>query len=161
MAVTYEPIGTQTVSGTSTVTVSFTSIPSTYTDLVLVASFTESVDAVALLRFNSDTGANYSRTSLRGNGTTADTTISSGQTYINFAFGTLNSLTTVIWNIFDYANTTTFKSCVSRNNTTSDSLGATVGLWRSTSAITTVSYTANSGYVVAGSTFALYGIKAA
>lgn len=161
MAITYEPIGTQTVSGTSTSTVSFTSIPSTYTDLVLVSSVTESVDAVSYLRFNSDTGTNYSRISLRGSGSAADSTSSSSQSFISFSFGTLNSLTTVIWNIFDYANTTTYKSCISRNNTTVDYVGSTVGMWRSTSAITTVSMTVASGYIVAGSTFTLYGIKAA
>lgn len=161
MPATYEPIGTTTVSGTSTTTITFSSIPQTYTDLVLVSSVDNSTDVVNYLRFNSDTGTNYSRTTLRGTGSVADSTRSSSQTFITFSFGTLSSPVTVIWHILNYSNTTTYKSCVSRNSNTFDSVGAVAGLWQSTAAISTVSVTVASGYIVADSTFTLYGIKAA
>ena len=71
MPATYQPIETQTVSGTSTSTVTFSSIPQTYTDLVLVSAITQSADVSNYLRFNSDTGTNYSRTRLVGTGSSA------------------------------------------------------------------------------------------
>lgn len=68
MAATYEPIATTTASGSSS-SITFSSISSAYTDLVLVAnaSVTSGSDT-AILRFNGDTGSNYSRTFLSGNG---------------------------------------------------------------------------------------------
>jgi hypothetical protein len=161
MPATYEPISTQTVSGTSTSTVTFSSIPQTYTDLILVSTLSQSADVSTLLRFNSDTATNYSSTRLRGTGAAASSERSSNGTGIEYWFGTLTGFGNVIWQIQNYSNATTYKSCLSRSNNTVDWMGASVGLWRSTAAISTVSYTVSSGYVIAGSTFTLYGIKAA
>lgn len=161
MPATYEPISTQTVSGTSTSTITFSSIPQTYTDLVLVSVVTQSADVGSNLRFNSDTGTNYSYTRLAGTGSSANSERVANLTLIPFSFGTLNQLTNVIWQIQNYSNTTTYKTAISRNNNTYDWLGSLVALWRSTSAISTVSFNVASGYIVAGSTFTLYGIKAA
>jgi len=161
MPATYEPISTQTVSGTSTSTVTFSSIPQTYTDLILVSTLSQSVDVATLLRFNSDTATNYSSTRLRGTGAAADSQRSSSGTGIEYWFGTLTGFGNVIWQIQNYSNTTTYKTAISRNNNTQDWMGASVALWRSTSAISTVTYSMASGYVIAGSTFTLYGVKAA
>jgi hypothetical protein len=161
MAATYEPISTQTVAGTSTSTVTFSSVPQTYTDLVLVSAVTQSADVANYLRFNSDTAANYSGTRLRGTGAAADSTRDTGAVGLPFSFGTLTSLDLTIWNINNYSNATTYKTAILRNNNTADWLGGYVGLWRSTAAISTVSFTVSSGYIVAGSTLTLYGIKAA
>ena len=160
MTATYKPISTQTVSGTSTSTVSFGSIPQTYTDLVLVSSVTQSADVASYMRFNSDTGSNYSRTRLRGTGSAASSERGANDVGIEFSFGTLTSLSNTIWQINNYSNTTTYKTALSRINNTFDWVGTSVGLWRSTAAITTVSYTVASGYIIAGSTLTLYGIKA-
>jgi hypothetical protein len=161
MPATYEPISTQTVSGTSTSVITFSSIPQTYTDLVLVTALKQSADVNFNLRFNSDTATNYSFTRLAGTGSVANSARDSNSTGIQFSFGTLTALTNVIWQIQNYSNTTTFKTAISRNNNTQDWLGSTVGLYRSTSAITALSMTVASGYIVADSTFTLYGIKAA
>ena len=160
MTATYEPISTQTVSGTSTSTVSFGSIPQTYTDLVLVSSVTQSADVASYMRFNSDTGSNYSRTRLLGTGSSVTSARGTNDVGIEFSFGTLTSLSNTIWQINNYSNTTTYKTALSRINNTFDWVGTSVGLWRSTAAITTVSYTVASGYIIAGSTLTLYGIKA-
>jgi hypothetical protein len=71
MAITYEPIATTTL-GSAAADVTFTSISGTYTDLVLVAvtQIGSSGDYLGV-QFNSDTGTNYSRTRLSGNGTSA------------------------------------------------------------------------------------------
>ena len=70
MAKTYEPISTQTL-GTAPTTVTFSSIPQTYTDLVLVFNSKSTTLNYPYLTVNSDTGANYSRTYLAGSGSAA------------------------------------------------------------------------------------------
>ena len=70
MASTYTAIATQTASG-STTALTFSSIPQTYTDLVIVCLLTAGNTGDAYLRYNSDTGTNYSDTALRGNGSAA------------------------------------------------------------------------------------------
>jgi hypothetical protein len=177
MPATYEPISTTTVSGTSTYSVTFSSIPSTYTDLVVVAnSYWSNQDAVGLT-FNGDTGANYSVTQLvstSGDSITSDRQTAKNNIFVgrfgtNVADGTntANPLTygTVLINVLNYANTTTNKTALSKISNYSRppySTGITVGLWRSTAAITSLTITTDGvSYIMAGSTFTLYGIKAA
>ena len=170
MASTYEPITTQTLASAAA-SVTFSSISSTYTDLILVANAKVSTAAdvqECYLQFNSDTATNYSLTRLYGTGSSA---LSGRETNItkidNIRLPGSNSASTVfgnmIANINNYSNTTTYKNVLLRMNaeTTNGQLGTVVGLWRSTSAISTILFAPTSGNFVAGSTFTLYGIKAA
>lgn len=170
MPATYEPIATQTL-GSATATVTFSSIPGTYTDLVLVVNLQSSYNLDsgngARLRFNGDAGNNYSNTNLRGNGSTASSYRASNIDYIQIGLlpssggGTAaGTLGVGIANIQNYTNTTTFKTVLGRTNSTSSVVEASAGLWRSTSAITSITYFGD-GNILAGSTFTLYGIKAA
>jgi hypothetical protein len=181
MANTYEPIATSTL-GSSASSVTFSSIAGTYTDLVLVASIRS--DTVTynnmnfpILRFNGDsTSGLYSVTSLysrdTGGGDTANSGRASGQNEINFGGVVTTSMSAStfspwIAHFLNYSNTTTYKTVLNRiasvsNLTTSDGASAGVGLWKNTAAITSISLTAtSSGNFVTGSTFTLYGIKAA
>ncbi len=148
--------------GAATTSVTFSSIPSTYTDLVVVANAaTPSGGTVFSVRFNSDTGSNYSATRLGGTGTTTFSDRSSSATSI--AATILRSSSepdgTYIIHIQNYANTNTYKTCLIRGNATQ--VGVTAGLWRSTSAITSISFGGEfTADVIAGSTFNLYGILA-
>lgn len=167
MAVTYEPIATTTL-GSSQTTVTFSSISGSFTDLVLVCSMKMGASTYQpILRFNSDTGSNYSSTSLYGNGSSAGSARHTNQNgiYANpgAGAGTAGNFLPWIVNIMNYANTSTYKSTVERFNNADSVVNAGVGLWRNTSAITSVSLTAESGSndFQAGSTFTLYGIKAA
>jgi hypothetical protein len=162
MPATYEPISTETVSGTSTSTVTFSSIPQTYTDLVLVINGQTSANVDIFVRFNSDTATNYSFTTLRGDGSAASSARNSNATSLGIISGNPSSgFSTYITNIFNYTNATTFKTSITRTNT-NDRVGAIVGLWRATpAAVTTVQVRVDSGYFIANSTFTLYGIKAA
>jgi hypothetical protein len=168
MAKTYEPIQTQTL-GSNTTTVSFTSIPSTYTDLVLVCvPAAQDADFNAMImRFNSDSSALYSYTFLRGNGTSATSSRSSGDTRIyisEFALSNVVGDQNIIVQIQNYANTSTNKTLLARSNRASSSLEATVGLYRSTSAISRIDLETSAGatnQIKSGSTFTLYGIKSA
>lgn len=161
--VTYTPIATNTISGSSTTSVTFSSIPSTYKDLVVVMSVApDSTASNFELTFNSDTGTNYSRTSLSGNGTSGSSSRESS--YASFRFlstsNTANLFSLATLQIMNYANTTTYKSLINRNNQDGGSeVGVQVGLWRSTAAIATVAI-AHGNALRAGSTFTLYGIGA-
>ena len=160
---TYEPIQTQTL-GTAITTVSFASIPQTYTDLILIVSANvTSGGQNLLLTFNSDTGSNFSRTFLYGNGTSAVSARSTNQTAIPLSeFGASNSGSHNIIHIMNYANTTTNKTVIQRGGYASNIVASTVGLWRNTAAITSLSCVPTGGTTwVVGSTFTLYGIKAA
>ena len=169
MAITYEPISTQTL-GSAASDVTFSSIPGTYTDLVLVSVVRSSrtVDAYDNLRvqFNSDTGSNYSQTFLYGSGSAAGSSRASNGTYIYAAdIETSNSgyagLSTVIFNINNYSNTTTNKTLLSRVSSPNTFVEAVVGLYRSTSAVSSIKLICAISQFVAGSTFTLYGIKSA
>ena len=173
MPATYEPIATQTL-GSSATEINFTSISGSYTDLVLVMNGAMSrTGAAFLMRVGNgsiDSGANYSETDLYGTGSAAGSARRSSQTEWNI-FSNIGSSTTVGENTFiiqlmNYSNTTTNKTALGRAANASSSsfpgTAAAVFLWRSTSAINTIRLFRNStDTFVTGSTFTLYGIKAA
>lgn len=161
MPKTYEPISTQTL-GTATSTITFSSIPATYTDLILITIGFAGADYYNV-QFNSDSGTNYSRTLLFTSGASAESARNSNIAQVYGTTGTSSTnLGTSIHHINNYSNTTTNKTVIRRgglDNTVSPQLEA--GLWRSTAAINTITLTAGSGNFGIGSTFTLYGIKAA
>jgi len=165
---TYTPIATTTLGSAGTIT--FSSIPSTYTDLVIVlngnGSRVAGTDDTGL-RLNSDSGSNYSETLLQGNGTTASSSRASGVNVMfqntNFRIGgTTGARSTIIYQFMNYANTTTYKTVIARSNVSDFNVTATVGLWRSTAAINTIYlYNYTSANFTAGTTATLYGIASA
>ncbi len=159
---TYEAIATQTL-GSAASSITFSSIPSTYTDLVIVfnGGITTGPDDIRL-EFNGNT-TNYSATLLRGDGSSALSARASGETAIPWMgyLGTGAAGTVSIINIMNYANTNVFKTVLNRGNVAASFVSATVGLWRNTSAITSCKLIAGSSTFLSGSTFSLYGIKAA
>jgi hypothetical protein len=168
MPTTYEPIATTTL-GSAQSSVSFTSISGSYTDLVLVQTFpnSQTTGPYTSIQFNSDTGTNYSWTFLTGY-TNAESNRTSNASYIRMGVSSYLANAICITNIMNYSNTTTYKTVVGRNNFGAPSgsmqeTQAQVGLWRSTSAITSIiiSRVLSSTDFVSGSTFTLYGIKAA
>jgi len=158
---TYKPIATTTL-GSAVSSYTFSSIPNTYTDLVIIAQVKGTATTYLNLRFNGDTGSNYSRTTLSGNGSSAASERRSNQTWINTDYNeaietNFNYINTL--QIMNYANSTTFKTVLCRANNAATGTGTTVGLWRSTAAITSVSIVANNNTFDTGSTFTLYGIE--
>lgn len=167
MADTYEPIATTTL-GTATNTVTFNSIPGTYTDLIIIMVTTTSVDsASSRIRFNNDSTTLYSQTVIEGTGTSALASRTTNQTSIGFESNIGTDATTpsvFIVHVFNYSNTTTNKSIVMRQNgfyTGGEGTAARVGLYRSTSAISRIDLLESANNFAIGSTFTLYGIKAA
>jgi hypothetical protein len=164
MPVTYIPIATQTL-GSAAASVTFSSISGAYTDLVLVAvqGNNQNTDYDVYIRFNSDSGSNYSRTNLSGNGTSATSARTSNNTEIRIGPSLNNTVTSMVTlNVMNYSNTTTNKTSLLRSGHASGYTIAEVALWRNTAAITSIDLTLQGGFsFVAGSTFSLYGILAA
>jgi hypothetical protein len=161
---TYTPIASVTLSSTQS-TVTFSNIPQTYTDLVLVTStqLASSLTAITC-RLNGDTSALYSSTRLYGN----DLNVSTSDRFTNQTFGSIGftsstNFVTGIFQFLNYGNATTFKTMLGRS-TINDNGGyifAYVSVWRNTSAVTTLTLGTESGTSWnAGSTFNLYGISA-
>jgi hypothetical protein len=155
---TYVALRTETVTGSpaSSVTFNLAGI-SGYTDLVLVINGTVGSGASAILQLNSDTGANYSFTGMNGNGSAATSFRVPNTTSV--ALGEMRTYnSTIIVNIQNYSNSTTFKTLLSRANTASDFVQAIVGLWRNTNAVTSITIGLSASTYAVGSTFSIYGI---
>lgn len=154
MPITYESIASTTV-GSASATVTFSSIPGTYTDLILIIDSTLSSGTDIILQMNGDTGNNYSRTYILGDGSSASSARNSNLS----SHGGGNKM---IHHFMNYSNTTTNKSGISRYGTAGTLTLAQVTLWRNTNAITSITLTgAGVTTFQSGSTFSLYGIKAA
>jgi hypothetical protein len=167
MPTTYEPIATTTVSGTSTGSVSFTSIPSTYTDLRLVYNggwITSFGYAVYWLRLNGDTGTNYSATYIQSYGTGQLSGRESNQSnmYLNYSSDSGNAACITMFDIMNYSNSTTYKTVLATGREAAWGLSVSAGLWRSTSAVSSLELRmADNVKMSSGSVITLYGIKAA
>ena len=147
--------------------VTFSSIPSGYTDLVVVvmgASTTAGSSTNGLRwQINGDTGSNYSETQIYGDGSTATSTRGTNATDIGAGLLMQTSagyFATNIISFMNYSNTTTYKTMLTRNGGASVSTAANIALWRSTSAITSIKFYRLTDQLKSGSTFSLYGIAA-
>lgn len=169
MPATYEPIATTTL-GSNQTDITFSSISGSFTDLILICQYASQIDNYNFrLRFNSDTGNNYSDTVLTGWSSASSTRLSNYSSILMTQYygagTTLAKPGTTIAHIMNYSNTTTNKTVIFRDNAVTDGgniqVGSGVGLWRNTAAITSMTFGTNSGYLVSGTTATLYGIKAA
>lgn len=166
MPATYEPIATTTL-GSAANSFSFTSIPSTYTDLRLVITAMATTGTIdTWLYMNNDTGTNYSGTRVSGTGAAA-----SSAEFFNVSDNydtNLSSISTlpclITHDIFSYAGSTnkTYLTTVSMDKNGSGVVNYYVKMWRSTAAITRLDYRAGGSTTFAtGTTATLYGIKKA
>jgi len=164
MPATYEAIATTTLGSAST-GVTFSSIPGTYTDIVAVINASASGATAAWFNTNASGAGLFSDTRMTGDGTTASSTRRTGQDESVFTSGSEVGTTfsfVAVLHFMNYANSTTFKTVVSRSGSAGAATTAAVCLRRDTSAITTINFDlVGTGTYSVGSTFTLYGIKAA
>jgi hypothetical protein len=159
---TYDSILSFTLgSATTTVTIGSGgngSIPSTYTDLVLVIDgFLNGGTGSCFMKFNSSSGSEYSYQRILTTGT-AWANGNGTLTTAGILFSDLSSSKfAVTVNIFDYANTSTNKTILSHQY--QDYMGQYVGRWNSQSVINSITLIGHQNFTV-GTTFNLYGIKA-
>jgi hypothetical protein len=162
---TYTPLANVTL-GTAIGTVTFSSIPATYRDLILVMNHKVNTSATSdnwFMRFNSDTGANYSFVRMYGNGSSAFSGSGTSRTYIDNFLDPTGSFTNNVFQIMDYSATDKHKTVLARENLASEQVIAKAHRWASTSAITSISLTgpdSGTDLFSVGSTFSLYGVIA-
>ena len=162
----YESIATTTVGAGGTPSITFSSIPSTYTHLQIrgIGKYAVTGDTT-LLRINSDTGNNYTRHRLTGTGSAATAAGSGTNNSLVLASDVPTATSTfgaVIIDILDYANTNkykTFRSLTGHETNSAGVIELKSGLWINTSAITTILLYPSAGNFEQYSSFALYGIK--
>ena len=165
----YESIATVSVGSGGQSTVTFSSIPATYTHLQIRGiALSNLAEANLRVRFNSDSGANYARHYVGGNGSI---TFASGVANETFAQGGLSPNSTqpaaYVMDILDYKNTNKYTTL--RSLYGDDKNGGTgyvflaSGLWQNTAAVTSIDldYAGGTATFSQYSQFALYGIKGA
>jgi hypothetical protein len=169
----YESIATSTVGAGGASSITFSSIPSTYTHLqirTMVKTNEGTTGATNIeMRFNSDTAGNYTRHYLFGTGSSVIAGGNGGANLLTTGSaaqsGVANTFGVTVIDILDYANTNKYKtmrslSGVNQNTSGSNFIwGVQSGVWLNTSAITSISLFSNSSNLSQYSSFALYGIK--
>jgi hypothetical protein len=158
---TYEAIATNTTTAFAA-SVTFSSIPQTYTDLVLVCEGVASGgNAYPYIQFNGDTGTNYSSTQMFADGSTVTSSRRTNDSKIDFVIWLSTGRNNIITNVMNYSNSTTFKTFLAKGDNAGQYTQPTVGLWRNTAAITSLTVHAQYTNFGVGCIFSLYGIKAA
>jgi len=167
----YESIATVSIGSGGAATATFSSIPSTYKHLQ-VRLITRNDRANTLdglyMRFNSDSGTNYSDHFLRGSGSAVDANADVSSAYMLMGTVPASSATASVFaggviDVLDYANTNKYKTVrnlLGYDANGSGYVGLFSGNWRSTSAVISITLgsTNGSGFLQYSS-FALYGIK--
>lgn len=159
------PLANLTLGATASV-VTFSSISGSYRDLVLVfngIAATSTASPRITIRFNADSGTNYSNVNMTGDGTTASSASGATDTFILTGLNNLSTTerNTTIWNIMDYSTTDKHKTVLSRANLAGVGVAGAAGRWANTAAITSITVQhSGSGQLGATSTFALYGVSA-
>jgi hypothetical protein len=159
------------VLASSAASVTFSSIPATYTDLVLRMSIRYDGSLVygsTEIKLNSDSASNYSRTTLRGDGTSAVSERGSSNSVLLFPrsitgdTATANTFSNTEIYIPSYTasqNKPIAGFGVGENNATAANIAANAGLWRNVAAITNIFIQSNGTNLLTGSSFYLYGIS--
>lgn len=153
----YIPIYTTTLASSAS-SVLMAGIPQDYRDLVLVMEFKGSGgNAYGALRFNGDTGSNYSITFAYGDGSSTGQGASTSDKIAVFA-ATTTSPYIEQYNIMDYSATDKHKTLLRRGNRADYRTDMLAGRWANTAAITSIEIFALTNSYAAGSTFSLFGI---
>ena len=169
--VSYDSISTITVGAGGTTSVTFSSIPQTYTHLQIRGisrnNRASQLDGV-YFRANSDTGTNYSFHSILGSGATATVDSATSSTFFQLGIVAASNATASVFggfvaDVLDYTNTNKYKTVRSIGGYDSNGNGYAVfdsGSWRNTAAITSITLGSSDGSgLLQYSSFALYGIK--
>jgi hypothetical protein len=153
--------------GSAVLSVTFSSINQGFRDLVVVISGRETATSGnnnSYLRFNTDSGSNYSMVRMSGSGSgSGDSDTVSGVTVAGWAFienSSTSNFTPIIYNIMDYSATDKHKTVLGRGAGASNFVSATASRWANTAAITSVEVRTSTTSFVAGSTISLYGVSA-
>ena len=174
-ATSYQSIATTTVGAGGQSSVTFSSIPQTYTHLQIrcMLNATSLQGGSATFTINGDSGANYTNHTLNGyyNNGSANVgsfafTTSSGRNYCqSLVINGFQKPIAIIWDILDYTNTNKYKTIrcfygTDNNGGNSCEVGLSSSSWLNTNAVNSLSFIVQNGYNIQQySSLALYGIK--
>lgn len=159
MPATYEPIASTTL-GSATSNITFSSIPGTYTDLVLVLDGSFSVTSNLYVDFNGGAANEYSTTDIRGSGSAVSSGRTSNQMQLRFNQAAITTKATWIIEVMSYTSAMN-KTILCRYGSAGAALERSVGLWRQSATLTSIKVYPAGGNLNAGFTASLYGIKSA
>jgi len=156
---TYIALANYTVPSGGAASVTFSSIPATYRDLVYVISgkLENASSTDTRLRVNGDSGSNYSRVFASGNGSTTQSgTTASATHFFSWYAGDVQSQ--AIGHLMDYSATNKHKTLLTRQGYANDnSMSMQAGRWANTNAITSMEFSTTNDFAE-GTTFAIFGI---
>ena len=158
MTATYDLIASNVLSSSAS-SVTFSSIPATYRDLVLVFDGKNAGGGTSgRMQFNGDTGSNYSLVSMYGNGSSTSSGSYASDDHIAFSYfvNLFNTIQISTIQIMDYSATDKHKTVLVRNNKADDGVEAIAGRWANTAAINSIRL--YQPQFAIGSSFYLYGI---
>jgi hypothetical protein len=162
----YDALASVTVPSGGVASVTFAGIPTGYKHLQIRGILLSANAANNPVRFNSDSGNNYTWHQIQGTGASVEVFTSIPSDRIPWGLNSGNSshpFATII-DILDYANTNKYKTVktLSGNdgtNNTNSRIGLYSGGWRNTNAITSISISNDGNTMLEHSSFALYGVK--
>lgn len=170
MPSTYTPIATSTLTSNAA-TITFSSIPQTYTDLIVVvnSTFTQTSARFISMQYNGDSGSNYCSIYFFGAVGSTGTASNINDTSARIGNGSSNNVNSLCMaNIFDYTNTTTYKTSIGRSASVDYAItyiaswkGSTGSATQAINSVTVTCDTSSSNAFATGSIFSLYGIKRA
>ena len=167
----YDALATVTVPSGGVASITFAGIPNTYKHLQIRSMFrsgTAGSEDSVIMRFNGDSGNNYSYHFLFGNGSSANASATSSTSLIYpwavpAASFLANSFGVQIIDLLDYANTTKNKTTRTLagydDNSTGGRIALTSGAWYNTSAVNSISITTGGSSIAQNSQFTLYGVR--
>ena len=162
---TYVPLATLTLASADG-SITFSSIPASYRDLILVVEASHSSTAADYdlhLQLNGDAGSNYSYVSMYGLGSGSGASFSGTAAFAvlgNIAKSDRGYNAPNIIQIQDYSATDKHKTMLCRYNSSAYIVGASASRWANTTAVNSITLTINTApNFKIGSTFSLYGVN--
>jgi hypothetical protein len=158
---TYTPLATVTLASSAS-SVTFSSIPATYRDLILVHNGTSSNASLntVLARLNADSGSNFFQVAMAGDGSSTSSFTFTG-TGVSAGFTRSTELSVNITQIMDYSATDKHKTALSRHNNSAQQVRAAATRWANTAAVSSIVLVIDTGATFSsGTTFSLYGVIA-
>lgn len=155
-------------SNTASVTFSSLSAYSDYKHLQIRAVMRKTDSGTSSrIRLNGDTGSNYARHRLQGNGTSVTSSGSASQTYMNFPLMPDSGMTAdgfgaIVVDVLDFSSSsknTTIRSFGGYTVSDGQVINLDSGFWNNTAAVTSIEFSFTAGSIEAESRFSLYGVK--
>lgn len=161
-----EDLIASTTLGSAATTITFSSVPSTYTNLRIVLRGACASQAFPVIRLNGDTGTNYIYLSLEAVGTSQYSYAGNSNDYAYLTGGTCewnnSKISTLKIDVLGYKNTNTRTNILTQNSADQNQAGGGVSLttntWANTATVTTIELGARGVNFLTGTTASLYGL---